>query len=140
MRKFYVNFIQAIFLSLLSFNLIYSQFNEFQFDLSSKKINTSIYDSQGLFWIATDEGLNMFDGNSVHNFQSVLSENNSLLNSEIKSIIEFDKDLLLVGKDGISLFNREFFNYNRIKVPFQIMEFIRWIIALIFKKILKLTL
>ncbi len=59
----------------------------------------------------------MFDGNKIHSFQSILSENNSLLNSEVKNIIEVDNNLLFIGKDGLSLFNREFFNYDRVKIP-----------------------
>ena len=53
----------------------FTQFSEFNFDLSSKKINSSVFDSKGLFWIATEEGLDMFDGNKIHSFQSILSEN-----------------------------------------------------------------
>ena len=101
----------------LLFRPVFAQFSEFNFDLSSKKINSSVFDSKGLFWIATQEGLDMFDGNKVHSFQSILSENNSLLNSEIKNIIEVDNNLLFIGKDGLSLFNRELFNYERIKIP-----------------------
>lgn len=106
----------SLFVGLL-FRPVFSQFSELNFNLSSKKINSSVFDSKGLFWIATDEGLDMFDGNKIHSFQSILSENNSLLNSEVKKIIEVDNNLLFIGKDGLSLFNREFFNYDRIKIP-----------------------
>ena len=114
---FNLKYILISFFVGLLFRPVFSQFSEFNFDLSSKKINSSVFDSKGLFWIATEEGLDMFDGNKIHSFQSILSENNSLLNSEVKNIIEVDNNLLFIGKDGLSLFNRELFNYERIKIP-----------------------
>ena len=109
--------ILSIVFLIFFWKVAFTQFSEFNFDLSSKKINSSVFDSKGLFWIATQEGLDMYDGNKIHNFQSILSENNSLLNSEVKNIIEVDNNLLFIGKDGLSLFNRELFNYERIKIP-----------------------
>ena len=62
----------------------------------------------------------MYDGNNIHNFQSILSEKNSLLNSSIQNIIEIDDKLLFVSKDGLSIFNREKYNYDRVKIPLPI--------------------
>ena len=54
----------------------------------------------------------MFDGNKIHSFQSILSENNSLLNSEVKNIIEVDNNLLFIGKmDSVCLMR----NYSTMK-------------------------
>ena len=50
---------------------IFSQFNELKYDLSSKKITNSLVDSYGLEWIATEEGLNMYDGIEVHRFELI---------------------------------------------------------------------
>ena len=107
-------------LLIISFPL-FSQFNELKYDLSSKKITNSLVDSYGLEWIATEEGLNMYDGVKVHRFESILSDENSLLNSNIDRIRELENgDLLFLSKDGISFFNRTTFNFRRIKVPFPI--------------------
>ena len=99
-------------------NFSSAQLNEFKSELSSKKINTTIQDSYGLTWIATEEGLNMFDGKMVHNFESILADNKTLINNSVQNIIELkNKDLLFISKDGISVFNRNLFNFKRVKIP-----------------------
>ena len=60
----------------------------------------------------------MFDGNKVHSFYSILSDKKSILNNSISSIIEIDKKLLFVSKDGLSIFNREKYNYDRVKIHY----------------------
>ena len=63
----------------------------------------------------------MFDGNKVHSFYSILSDKKSILNNSISSIIEIDKkNLLFISKDGLSIFNREKYNYDRVKIPLPI--------------------
>ena len=99
-------------------NFSFGQISEFNSELSSKKIKTTIEDSYGLTWIATEEGLNMFDGKIVHSFESILADNKTLINNSIENIVELkNKELLFVSKDGISVFNRELFNFMRIKIP-----------------------
>ena len=61
-----------LFIFSIQFCELFSQLVEFETELSSKKINVSIFDSKDLFWIATEEGLDMYDGNNIHNFQSIL--------------------------------------------------------------------
>ncbi|OUW75180.1 MAG: hypothetical protein CBD64_00690, partial [Flavobacteriaceae bacterium TMED204] len=90
----------------------------FPYELSSNKINASIVDSYGLTWIATEEGLNMFDGKKVHVFTSVLSDNKSLLNSAIINIIELkNKELIFISRDGLSIFDRPNFSFKRLRIP-----------------------
>ena len=107
-----------LFCSLISVVCSYGQIKEFDFELASKKINTTIQDSYGLTWIATEEGLNMFDGKIVHSFESILADNTTLINNSIFNIIELNnKELLFISKDGISVFNRDLFNFKRVKLP-----------------------
>ena len=90
----------------------------FPYELSSSKISASIVDSYGLTWIATEEGLNMFDGKKVHVFTSVLSDNKSLLNSAIINIIELkNKELIFISRDGLSIFERLNFSFKRVRIP-----------------------
>jgi hypothetical protein len=106
--------------------LIFNQTNaqnllEFNYDITSKNVNSTVVDSHGLYWIATKEGLNMFDGNKVHSFYSILSDKKSILNNSISSIIELDnKNLVFVSKDGLSIFNRKSFNFTRKKISYPI--------------------
>ena len=101
----------------------YSQLREFTSELSSKKITTTIQDSYGLTWIATEEGLNMFDGKIVHSFESILADNNTLINNSIENIIELkNKELLFISKDGLSVFNRDLFSFKvRIPIPISVL-------------------
>ena len=72
-----------LYVGLFSCSNLLCQLSEFNFDLSSKKIITTIQDSYGLTWIATEEGLNMFDGKIVHSFESILADNTTLINNSI---------------------------------------------------------
>ena len=106
------------FIGIFSCSNLLCQLSEFNFDLSSKKIITTIQDSYGLTWIATEEGLNMFDGKIVHDFESILADNKTLMNNSILNIIELNnRELLFISKDGISVFNRDLFNFRRVKIP-----------------------
>ena len=110
------------FLIVLSFLFFcvtsFGQFESFNENLSSNKISASIVDSYGLLWIATEEGLNMYDGIKVHKFESILSDENTILNSNVDRIRELKNgDLLFTSKDGISLFQRNTFDFRRIKIP-----------------------
>ena len=114
-------FFQFLFFIIGVINFSFGQISEFTSELSSKKINTTIQDSYGLTWIATQEGLNMFDGKIVHNFESILADNTTLINNSIINIIELkNKELLFVSKDGISVFNRELFDFKRVRIPIPI--------------------
>ena len=60
----------------------------------------------------------MFDGKIVHSFESILADNTTLINNSIFNIIELNnKELLFISKDGISVFNRDLFNFKRVKLP-----------------------
>ena len=90
----------------IQFCELFSQLVEFETELSSNKL-TFPFLIQRLIFDSYWRGLDMYDGNNIHNFQSILSRKNSLLNSSIQNIIEIDDKLLFVSKDGLSIFNRE---------------------------------
>ena len=96
----------------------FSQFTSFDYELSSTKVASSLVDAYGLLWVATEEGLNLYDGKRVHSFESVLADEKSLLNSNVNTIRELDNsDLLFISKDGISIFQRETYDFKRVKIP-----------------------
>tara|TARA_A100001011_G_scaffold400731_1_gene518057 strand:- start:195 stop:3548 length:3354 start_codon:yes stop_codon:yes gene_type:complete len=116
------NILSTFFLTLIFYSQIQAQkLAEFDYEITSKNVNTTIVDSYGLYWIATKEGLNMFDGNNVHTFFSVLSNKRSILNNSISSIIELEnKDLVFISKDGLSIFNRKSFDFTRKKISYPV--------------------
>ena len=95
----WISFVNLVLL--LTFSASKGQeIEKFNFETISDNINNTILDSSGLYWIATSEGLNMFDGNKMHSFFSTLSQQNTILNNSIDNIIELDNlDLVFVSKD-----------------------------------------
>ena len=77
-QKSFLICFRLFFLTIGVINFSFGQINEFKSELSSKKIKTTVQDSYGLTWIATEEGLNMFDGKIVHSFESILADNKTL--------------------------------------------------------------
>ena len=63
----WISFVNLVLL--LTFSASKGQeIEKFNFETISDNINNTILDSSGLYWIATSEGLNMFDGNKMHSF------------------------------------------------------------------------
>ena len=63
----WISFVNIILL--VTFSISHAQeIERFNFETISDDINNTILDSSGLYWIATSEGLNMFDGNKMHSF------------------------------------------------------------------------
>ena len=75
--------------------------------LSNNNITDIIYDKKGVIWIATESGLNRFDGNEFKIFR----ENNSKLVSDALNTLLYDSvsNSLWIGsqRDGISVLNCE---------------------------------
>ena len=114
----WISFVNIILL--VTFSISHAQeIERFNFETISDDINNTILDSSGLYWIATSEGLNMFDGNKMHSFFSTLSQQNTILNNSIDNIIELDNlDLVFISKDGLSVFNRSSYDFKRVRIKF----------------------
>ncbi|MBI9035370.1 MAG: hypothetical protein JEZ03_12960 [Bacteroidales bacterium] len=55
-------------------------------NLSQNRINKIIQDQNGLIWIATEEGLNRYDGINIKNYYHNPADSNSLSNNNIKDM------------------------------------------------------
>lgn len=91
----------------LSFN--YHAFTE-KDGLSHGKITQLIQDKKGYIWLATWNGLNMFDGNNFHVFKANPGDNNPLLSNRIDQIYLTTTDNLWCvtqNNDHVYLFDRE---------------------------------
>lgn len=60
--------------------------------LSSNRCNDVVQDSEGFYWIATDEGLNRFDGSACKQFKKKSDDSSTLSNNQCYS--------LLAGRNG----------------------------------------
>jgi len=74
-------------------NKIYSISN----GLSSTNINKVIQDKQGYIWIATDNGLNKFDGERFTHFKTGDERENGLTDNLITALLEDSKGKLWIG-------------------------------------------
>ncbi len=85
--------------------------------LSQSVVTDVMQDSKGFIWIATQDGLNRYDGYDFKIFRNDRSDTTSLCNNYVSVIFE-DSDLnLWVGTNGggLSLFNREKENFSSFR-------------------------
>ncbi len=75
--------------------------------LSQDTVMDVTQDRYGFIWIATEEGLNRYDGQTVVQFERDPQNNNSLTHNWIWSLLATKDDSLWIGTDGggINVFN-----------------------------------
>lgn len=66
-------------------------------EISSSMVNDVHQDSQGLIWIATEDGLNRYDGSKFTIFKQDPNNPQSLLNNYVKEVFEDSKERLYIG-------------------------------------------
>jgi signal transduction histidine kinase/sugar lactone lactonase YvrE len=59
--------------------------------LSSDRVNAVIQDREGFYWIATQDGLNRFDGSNCKVFRNINDDSGSLSQNDCKLLLEDDK-------------------------------------------------
>lgn len=68
--------------------------------ISSSLINDIYQDQKGFIWIATEYGLNLFDGNKFVTFHHIENDSTSLRNDYVFSVFEDSKNNLWVASLG----------------------------------------
>ena len=91
-------FILNLLILFVCFN-VKSQTTDFKLSLSSDNVSDIAKQNNGLVWVATDEGLNVFYDNENYVFYSDIQDSLSILNSKINSL-NFDKILNIFGIDS----------------------------------------
>lgn len=85
-------------------SIVYSTDNQ----ISSSLINDIYQDKNGFIWVATEYGLNMFDGNKFITFYHRDKDSTALANNYIHSIYEDSKNnLWICSLSGLMKFDRE---------------------------------
>lgn len=88
--------------------------------LSSFLINKLAQDSSGFIWIATDYGLNKFDGYRYKQYFKSDTETSSLLSNNVRTIEVDSHDRLWVGCDnGLQYYNKQTDGFKTIIFPKQ---------------------
>ena len=103
-----------------------AQVKSLSYELSSNKVSDISIQENGLTWIGTDEGLNVFYDNEKQVYYSSLEDSLSLLNSKINKLFNSsDEDLFVLSQGGVSIFNRSSQNFKQIPMlsaPVSIIE------------------
>jgi len=84
--------------------------------LSNPEVRNIMQDTYGLIWIATQDGLNIYDGYTFKIFKNVPGNPNSIISNEIHAFAEDkDKNVWVASEGGVSKYIRakdQFVNYD----------------------------
>lgn len=81
--------------------------------LSDNDVNTIIQDAQGFIWVATDDGLNRFDGYNFKVYHNNPKEASSLPNDSINTLYKDSLGILWVGTSkGLARYNPSTDNFT----------------------------
>jgi signal transduction histidine kinase/ligand-binding sensor domain-containing protein/DNA-binding response OmpR family regulator len=112
-----------IFVSILYFAL-FTQAQQDRFytpyqGLSNTSFNCLVQDREGFLWIATNGGLNRFDGYNFKVYRHVPRDTNSIDIDNVYSVFVDSKDNLWVGTArGLYIYNKMLDNFSRFPVKF----------------------
>lgn len=84
-------------------------------ELSSSLINQVFQDKRGFIWIATEYGLNRFDGLRFSNYKHLPGDSTSIKNNYVRTLFEDSEQNLLVGCiDGLMKYDSETDTFREI--------------------------
>lgn len=82
--------------------------------LVSNRCNSILQDSEGYYWIATEDGLSRFDGTYCKNFRKNANDSLSLSNNLCYSLLEDKQGNIWIGTyQGINRYNKKTGNFTR---------------------------
>ena len=82
--------------------------------LSNGSICQIFQDSKGFIWMATEEGLNLFDGYTFKTFKHNSSDSSSISNNNVLSIVEDKQGSLWIGtNNGLNVLDRSTLNFTK---------------------------
>ncbi|MEP6793715.1 MAG: two-component regulator propeller domain-containing protein [Saprospiraceae bacterium] len=91
--------------------------------LSSNKVEAVIQDHEGFYWIATQNGLNRYDGSSFKIFQHHANDSTSLIHNYCLALVEDDRgDIWVATLYGVCRFIRSKGYFQTIRLPGQFKD------------------
>jgi len=86
-------------------------------ELSSSLINAIYQDRRNYIWIATEDGLNKYDGVRFTIYKSIRGESTTLKNNYVRSLLEDSKGRFWVGCiNALHLYNRATDNFSEVNL------------------------
>ncbi len=117
-KKYYILHIMLILISaMLNLSLYAQTANLYSTEngLASSFINKVYQDKQGYIWIATEYGLNKFDGNNFSTYKHIEGDSESLKHNYVRTIFEDSSENLYIGTiSGLMLYNRDTDSFEEI--------------------------
>lgn len=105
-----------------SYGLHEIKFRNYNVDngLSQNTVYSILQDNIGFLWFGTKEGLNRFDGKNFKDFKVSRLDTISIGNNQIRSIVEYKKNHLMIGTEkGVYLYDFETNVFSRFNVASQ---------------------
>jgi signal transduction histidine kinase/ligand-binding sensor domain-containing protein/DNA-binding response OmpR family regulator len=94
-----------------------TQFYSIEQGLSNSLINQVYQDKKGFIWIATENGLNKFDGNKFVIYKKITNDSLSLKNSYVRTLFEDSSGNFRIGCiDGLVRYDRNTDSFHEITV------------------------
>lgn len=98
-------------------------------DLTSRNISKIIQDSKGFIWIATDNGLNRFDGWSNQAYSYNRNDTTSLMNNQVEDLFnDSEGNLWVASGAGLQLYVSDTGRFRTVRFPNGIKAGVRSII------------
>ena len=96
--------------------------------LSYESVYCMLQDHQGMLWIGTYSGLNKFDGYNFTNYFNNPSDSNSLVDDNVKCLLQYDSIRILIGTSkGLQLYDlktEKFYHFKpESEIPISTFEF-----------------
>lgn len=108
-------FKSILFLNILACSFVSGQIKSVELALSNNNVNTVLKASNGLLWVGTQEGLNVFYDNDRNVFFSNIEDSLSILNSDILKLSKgINEELIVLSKDGLSVFDSSNFSFFQL--------------------------
>ncbi|MFZ1784059.1 MAG: two-component regulator propeller domain-containing protein [Ferruginibacter sp.] len=82
--------------------------------LASNRCNSILQDSEGYYWVATDDGLSRFDGSRCKNYRKNAHDSSSLSNNLCYNLLEDKQGNIWIGTyQGINRYNKKTGTFTR---------------------------
>lgn len=86
-------------------------------ELSNSLINKVYQDRKGFIWVATENGLNKFDGNRFSIYRHNSADTTSLKNNYVRTLFEDSKERFWIGCiNGLQLYDRATDSFSEVEI------------------------